>query len=671
MGLTDAAAGSGRKLVPASRVVLLLGGVLTLLFLLLALYPPAPVRAFEYVGYDEMIRFLGGVHEPPGVVIVDVDEGSLARLGQWPWPRYRLAALIEHAAGLGARSVALDLLLAERDRLSLDEVRELYRRDRGLALDLSGVPGDALDNDRVLAETMARHRVVLGADLRFEEGLSGCDMVCGTSVNVALRALPGTDGVPPVPAASGMTCPIPELAEAATFVAATNPLPDRDGKLRRIPLVLRCGDTWVASLAVAALLAPAESNQVVVKWSNAGVLELQIGEAVVPTDFQGNLLLPYRMRPTDRFTHVPAADLLEGRVEAQDFEDKIVFIGASASGLGDMHATPVMRLCPGVDLHALAADAILREDYFVEPGWVRGAQALIIVLSGLLVTFLVAWTRVTLSALVTAVTVVLVALGSWVIFDRWGVYCSPLPAVSMLVSGASLLTFVRLRHEEKRKQLLRQSFERYVSAELVDKILESSQPVNVSGERRTVTILMSDIRGFTSLSERTDPEELVQFLNTYFAPMIDLILASEGTLDKFMGDAVMALFGAPVQHGDDALRAVKVALAMQDTLRELNAQWREQGKPEIRVGIGLSTGEVIVGNIGSARRLEYTAIGQHVNYAQRIEALTKELPFDILVSEATYEQIKENVDAEKIGPLVLRGKDAPVCVYGIKGLIIG
>ena len=153
--------------------------------------------------------------------------------------------------------------------------------------------------------------------------------------------------------------------------------------------------------------------------------------------------------------------------------------------------------------------------------------------------------------------------------------------------------------------------------------------------------------------------------------MIDLILASEGTLDKFMGDAVMALFGAPVQHGDDALRAVKVALAMQDTLRELNAQWREQGKPEIRVGIGLSTGEVIVGNIGSARRLEYTAIGQHVNYAQRIEALTKELPFDILVSEATYEQIKENVDAEKIGPLVLRGKDAPVCVYGIKGLIIG
>ncbi|HOD49372.1 MAG TPA: adenylate/guanylate cyclase domain-containing protein [Candidatus Hydrogenedentes bacterium] len=658
----------GHRLAPTSHIIVLLGGLLTLFFLVLVVYPPSPVKAFEYVGYDEMVRFLGGEPPPPDVAVIDIDEPSLAKLGQWPWPRYRIAALVEQASALGARSIAMDFLFAEPDRLSLAEVGDLYRRDRGIELNLSGVPGDALDNDRVLAETVARHAVVLGADLRFDETMPDRGQVCGNPLSVVLRALPETEGTPPVPLASGMVCPVPELAEAATFVAATNSLPDRDGKLRRAPLVLRCGEKWVPSLAAGALLAASGENQVVLKWSNAGVLELRIGETVIPTDGQGNLLFPFRMRPPDRFLHISAADLLEGRVEPERLKDKIVFVGSSASGLQDMHATPVMRLCPGVDLHALAADAILRKDFFVQPGWSRGGQAVLVVLAGVLVTVLAAWTRVVVSALMTAGAIVMLTLSCWAIFDQWGAYWSPLPGVSMLAAGASLLTFVRLRHEEKRKQLLRQSFARYVSAEIVDQIVRSSQPVNVSGERRTVTILLTDIRGFTSMSETMAPEELVQFLNSYFAAMIDIILENEGTLDKFMGDAVLALFGAPVQHDDDALRAVKVALAMQETLGGLNAQWQERGKPRIRVGIGISTGEVIIGNIGSARRLEYTAIGRDVNYAQRIEALTKELPFDILVNETTYEQVKDYVDAEKFGPLAIRGKEAPVCIYGIRGL---
>ncbi len=656
------------QLRPTSHIIALLGVLLTLAFLVLVVYPPAPVKAFEVLGYDEMVRLLGGDLPPPGVAVIDVDEPSLAQLGQWPWPRYRVAALIEEAAALGARAIALDVLFAEPDGLSLDNVRALYQRDRGIDLNLSGVPQEALDNDRLLAETVARHNVVLGADLKFGDTAAAAATPCGTSVNVVLRALPGAEGVPPVPAASAMVCPLPALAEAATFVAATNPLPDRDGKLRRTPLLLRYGDAWVPSLAVAALLAASGEHQMVMHWSSAGIHELRLGETVIPTDPQGNLLFPYRMRPPDRFDHISAASLLEGAVEPARLEGKIVFIGSSASGLQDMHATPVMRLCPGVDLHALAADAILRRDFFIEPAWTRGGQALIVLVAGLLVTLLVARARVAVSALGTATAVVALALGTWALFNRWGVYWSPLPGMSTLLAGSSLLTIVRLRYEERRKQLLRQSFARYVSAELVDQILKSAQPVNVSGERRMVTILMTDIRGFTSMAETMDPEDLVLFLNTYFAAMIDIILENEGTLDKFMGDAVLALFGAPVQHDDDALRAVKVALAMQDTLRRLNAQWASAGKPQIRIGIGISTGEVIVGNIGSARRLEYTAIGKDVNYAQRIEALTKEIPAAILVNETTYELVKERVVAEKFGPLTIRGREAPVCVYGIREL---
>ncbi|MGI6459842.1 MAG: CHASE2 domain-containing protein [Candidatus Hydrogenedentales bacterium] len=653
---------------PTSHLITLLGVSLTVVFLVLAVYPPAPLRAFELLGYDEMVRMLREDLPAPGVAIIDVDEESLATLGQWPWPRYRVAALIEQAAALGARAVALDVLFTEPDGLSLANVDALYRRDRGFELGLDAIPQAALDNDRLLAETVARHKVVLGADLKFDGSASATAEPCGRPVSVVLRALQGAEGIPPLPAASSLVCPLPELAEAATFVAATNPLPDRDGKLRRMPLLMRYGDTWVPSLGVAALLAASGDQQLVVHWSNAGIHELRLGETLIPTDPQGNMLLPYRMRPPERYEHISAARLLEGAVAPASLEGKIVFVGSSASGLQDMHATPVMRLCPGVDLHALAVDAILRRDFFIEPAWTRGGQALLVVLAGLLATFLVARTRVAISALGTAAALAAFALGSWALLNHGGVYWSPLPGMSTLAVGSSLLTVVRLRHEERRKQLLRQSFARYVSAELVDQILESSQPVNVSGERRTVTILMTDIRGFTSMSEAMDPEDLVRFLNTYFAAMIDIILENEGTLDKFMGDAVLALFGAPVQHDDDALRAVKVALAMQDTLRSLNAQWASTGKPQIRIGIGISTGEVIVGNIGSARRLEYTAIGKDVNYAQRIEALTKEISAGILINETTYDLVKDQVVAEKFGPQHIRGREAPVCLYGIKAL---
>ena len=221
---------------------------------------------------------------------------------------------------------------------------------------------------------------------------------------------------------------------------------------------------------------------------------------------------------------------------------------------------------------------------------------------------------------------------------------------------------------EKAKDLLKQSFKRYVSAQVVDKIVHSAELVNLSGERKTVSILLSDIRGFTALSEQLETEALVKFLNTYFAAMIDIIFEHEGTLDKFMGDAILALFGAPMGHEDDALRAVKAALAMQEKLRELNKFWIKNGKPDIKIGIGISTGEVIVGNIGSEKRLEYTVIGQDVNYAQRIEQLTKELQADILISEATYEQVKDDVVAEKFGPIAIRGKKDSITVYAIQGL---
>jgi adenylate cyclase len=221
---------------------------------------------------------------------------------------------------------------------------------------------------------------------------------------------------------------------------------------------------------------------------------------------------------------------------------------------------------------------------------------------------------------------------------------------------------------ENAKDLLKQSFQRYVSAEVVEEILQSSLPVDLLGERKTVTVMFSDIRGFTSLSEQFDPEELVSFLNSYLSEMIEIIFQNEGTLDKFMGDAILSFFGAPISFGNDALRAVRTAVGMQSRLDELNHAWQMDGRPQIKMGVGISTGEVIVGNIGSEKRIEYTVIGQNVNYAQRIEGLTKEYPYGILIGESTYREVRGSVSAEAFGPLSIDGIRTPMTIYGIKGL---
>ncbi len=459
--------------------ILVTGGCLTVAFLFLVIYPPSVLQTVEYVGYDEMVRFLGGTLPPTNVVILDVDERSLAKMGQWPWPRYRIAEMIQKCADLGASSVAVDFLFPEPDRLSLDKVSALYQSELGVSVDLGNTPDTILDNDRVLADTIAGRRVVLGADLMFTETREHYPETCGNPLSVVLLSSPGTIGEPPVPQAFGIVCPLPELAGAAHFVAAANALPDQDGKVRRAPLLMRCGAHWIPSLALGALLAASEQNQIIMQWSEAGVLELRVGNTIIPTDHQGNLLLPFRVEPPDRFNHISAVDLLEGRIEAGDLQGKLVFIGSSASGLNDMHATPNLRACPGIDLHALATDALLRNDFVVEPGWSVGVQIITVLLAGLLVTVLMAWTPITLGALATGGTATALVFGFWYILHRWGLYCSPVPGVSTLLVGCAILTLVRLRSEEKY-------------------ILEQTRRLSISQD--------CALLGLVSIAETRDPE---------------------------------------------------------------------------------------------------------------------------------------------------------------------
>lgn len=433
-----------------SRKMLFMGGMVTAVFLYLAVLPPPLAKTLENAGYDEMSRFLGEPLSVPEVVIIDVDEQSLATLGQWPWPRYRIAALIEKTAQLGARSIAVDFLFPEPDRLSPAKFGALYQKEQGISLNLSGGESDAFDNDRILAETIARSPVVLGGDLVFEGDTRNAPEWCGATLNVVVRGTSGAEGKPPVPEASSTVCPLPELAEAAKFVAAVNPLPDDDGKVRRAPLLMRSGERWIPGLALCAVLTATGEKQIVLEWSPAGVISVRVGKIVIPTDRQGNILLPFRAKPMARFRHLSAADLIEGKIEAATLRDKIVFLGSSASGLFDAHPTPNQRTCPGVDIHALTADAILRGDFLVEPGWGLGVRVLTVLCCGMLVTVLMMWAPVTVGALVAGAAATLLTLGSWLLFDRQGIHLSPVPGLNTLIFGGALLMLMRLRGEEKR-----------------------------------------------------------------------------------------------------------------------------------------------------------------------------------------------------------------------------
>ncbi|NLV40028.1 MAG: CHASE2 domain-containing protein [Candidatus Hydrogenedentes bacterium] len=440
---------ASRRRVIAPRHIMLIGVGLVALGLYGVLHPPSFVGALGYMGYDEMVRFVGGALPPPEVAVVDVDEASLAALGQWPWPRFRIAALIDGAAALGARSIAVDFLFSERDRLPLDAAGRLYEEEHGRSPGPGAAPDDVHGNDRILAAAIARHKAVLGSSLMFGEGVQATPGDCGTPLKVVLRALPGTDGAPPVSQAAGGACPLPELAAGARFVAAANSLPDSDGRVRRMPLVLRSREGYVPGLALAALLAAWDEDQVSILWAAAGVLELRIRDVVIPTDLRGNLLIPYRALPTDRFRHISAVDLLEGRVPRERLQDKIVFIGSSADGLHDAHPTPNLRRCPGVDLHAFAADAVLRRDFFVEPAWVTGMQAVIVLVVGLLVSALMAWAPITVGAGVSGAMSVALTAGSWMLLKHGGVFFSPVPGLGMLLGGCLLLTLLRLRQKEQ------------------------------------------------------------------------------------------------------------------------------------------------------------------------------------------------------------------------------
>jgi adenylate cyclase len=565
------------------------------------------------------------------ITVVDIDEASVDKLGQWPWPRTTIAQIVDRLTAMGAATVAFDIVFSEPDRTSPSRTLSALQA-LGAKIDLP--PGLPLDNDAVLVAAFARTAVVAGMAISNETSGALPPPKAGFSYG-------GDDPKTYLPRYRGAVSDLPSLVAAAQGLGFFSFPPSADGVVRSLPLVEYAQGNLFPALSVEALRLAQGASAYAVRSTGASgeantgesaMTAFKVGAFSAPTGPHGELTIYYSGMPN--MPTISAADVLDPAKTAAVspiIAGSIVLVGTSAVGLRDLVQTPIGGSVPGVRVHAEVIDQLMGQSFLSRPDWARGAEILAALLFGILVITLEALTGAGLSSFGTMLLLAIATGASWTAFRYQHLLLDPI-----LPSAAALLVFVfatpvALLWTDREKRFIRSAFSRYLSPELVGRLADNPQALQLGGELRELTVLFSDIRGFTSLSEHLGPGELTALLNNFLTPATDVLLASEATIDKYIGDAIMAFWNAPLQIDDHRRKACLGALRMVEGLSELN---RQTGLT-LRVGIGLNTGECCVGNLGSAQRFSYSAIGDAVNVSSRVEGMTKQYKVAILVTEAT------------------------------------
>jgi adenylate cyclase len=648
-----------------------LGGAAALLAWLLGL--TAFLQTVELKTYDVRVGLTANpASARPDIILVTIDDSSIRRMeplaGRWPWPRVVHSYLIDFLQRGPAKAIVYDVLFTERDRRTFELAGDTWK-------------GEA--SDRALARSAARAgNVVFTADVTSDE-LAQTDPAAVARLKAGQPFAPD----PAFEAKSSLVLPYGELVDAAAAIGHNLMIYDKDGPVRRTAPFVRVGEVGIPSLAVAATMAAGgiRPDQVV---RDGG--RLRVGGARMPLvdtrvpGFSGpgawvrRMLIRYSgptgtdQRSTYRsfsFYDLVAAEeqiLTGGRPEVDParFKGAIVVIGTTAAGLSDVFVTPFPKgKMPGAEVHANVIDNLLSQRSLapLAPAWgvvILAACALAVGLAGVL---LPVWPTVGVAFVLMA------ALGgaSVVAFSRgiWMDVAEPVLAVAFATFGATAYQYFV---EGREKRQVKQVFSRFVAKDVFDQLMADPSRATLGGERRDMTVLFADIRGFTTFTERGRAEDIVAQLNEYFTRMVAVLFEHRGTVDKFVGDMVMALFGAPLADPDHADHAVEAALGMLRALDDLNRQWDATGRPRLDIGVGLNTGDMVAGNIGSDTIMSYTVIGDAVNLAARLESLNKEHGTHIIVSEATRARLKGRYDMKPLGTVTVKGKTEPVAIFEIR-----
>ncbi len=649
------------------------GLIVTALLLALHVIHPAAMTQLSNLIFDVYQRAAPRPYIDTPVRIVDIDDATLEKLGQWPWPRTDIARLTQTLTDAGAAVVAYDIVFSEPDRTSPARIARILQGNPAARGDYADVAA-LTDHDVLLGQTFGKTPSVLGVFLTHEPNPNRPPVKAGFAYS----------GSPPYTAVrnyNGALTPLPVLSKDAAGAGFVTVGGDGDSIIRSVPLLSRVGNQMVPSLALEALRVAQGAGALQVKSSNGGnesgggapsVVAIKVGAFQAPTDATGALLMHYAAPRPDRL--VPAWKVMAGAYSPDEmkwlFEGRIVFVGTGASGLRDLVSTPIADREPGVVVHAQAIEQIMHQQFLQRPDWWPGFERLLILVLGLAIAFSLPRARALIGGTIAVVGVVAVAAASWFAFQRQGMLLDPVYLMLGIAGPYSVGTVVSFYREERARAYIRNAFDRYLSPELVARIARDPSQLELGGEERDMTVMFCDIRSFSSISESLGPQEIIRFLIEFLTPMTDILLARKATVDKYIGDAILAFWNAPLTDPDHPRNAALAALDMVKRLDKLNAENRDDPAKVwpgvVRIGVGLNTGSCCVGNMGSAQRLSYSLIGDTVNLASRIEGLTKLYGVSIAIGSEMASRIGDFALIE-IDLVRVVGREAPERLYALMG----
>jgi adenylate cyclase len=655
--------------------------LITLMVIILVIFRFPVTEFIELKLYDFKFRHRGPKPAGKEMVIIAIDDASIKEVGRWPWSREVMAKLLTRLKKAEPRVVALDIIFAEREITAgveaLQRLRQSLSRANLATPKITAIVEEEerrADVDRRLAQAIADGPPTIlgfyfsevggkGVKAKPEQFL-GAKAIQASTYNL-VRVLDQESRRLPLVGAQGAEVNLPEITEAAAGGGYFNMVPDLDGIVRWQPLSVVYGPDAYAPLTLVTLQHYQGRPPLGITLSQMGVEGIRLGPQEIPVDRFGRFLINY-LGPPGAFTTYSAADVLAGRLPPGALKDRIALVGATAVGIYDLRVTPFSGVAPGIEIQATIMDNILRGDFIQIPVAGHIPVLVMVVLLGLILGL--ALTR--LSAAWGFVFMIYLTLGyigvNYYIFKQgWQLELFyPLAEIGGVYTSVTVLRFLA---EEKERLRIKKAFQSYVAPTVVEEIIRHPERLRLGGERRELSILFCDVRGFTSLSETLEPEALVEVLHDFLNPMSEIIVKHEGTIDKYMGDAIMALFGAPLAFEDHAARACRTALEMTATLKRLDREWEALGRPRLRVGVGLNTGVAAVGNMGSDRLFDYTAIGDNVNLASRLEGLNKHYDTSILISAHTAQALKGAFVLQEVDLVQVKGKKQPMAIHELLG----
>lgn len=637
------------------------------------------LQELELKAFDLRMQARGAIAGSAQVGIVAIDEQSLEKVGRWPWSRETMARLVQRLDTFNPRGVGYDISFFDPEKNpAQDEIVRLAQNAGKLGIVPS--PGfmsylkgrlQVTNPDLGLALALQNSTApqILGYYFNFSRDAHATAHTLETAATYPIQKQVGDQpaGDLPIPQAAKARTNIPLLARAARSQAFFNILPDPDGTIRGYNLAIRYGQHIYQPLAGAMACLTDTRKPPIIITGPLGVVGVQLGDTYVPCSESGRVILNYR-GPEKSIPHIPAWKILEGDTQPEILSNKFILVGVTAPAVYDLRVTPFGVAYPGLEVQATALDNILKGDFMSRPGWAPLFDiAAIFALSLLCLGFL--WRIRPVFSLLgfLALFAGYLFVNQYFFVERlyWLNLVYPLLAFSLCYLGLNVYRFI---FADRQKRQIRQAFSKYLDPTVVNDVVDDPEKLRLGGVKHELTVLFSDIRGFTSISEKLSPEELVRLLNEYLSEMTDIVMKNRGLLDKYIGDAVMAVFGAPRHYPEHPVMACRVGLQMISCLKDLNAQWQTQdwdGKrpPALEIGVGINTGPMVAGNMGSRERFDYTVMGDNVNLGSRLEGLNKAYGTHIIISQSTLDQVHDLFWVRCLDRVRVKGKDDPVAIY--------